>query len=790
LACIFLHCVARCVTDKARIDSSSIFQGAATASSPQLPLSFGSNRMEMATAPQFTTGVKKRQTGYGRQSERLVIRDWREAVLQVEQWKIPMDLVTEARTETALAQTAAVPNAHAQLGALMKAAVVSVPLRDWLSKKPAWLDHLTAVGLTFAIKTFAASLLALYIAFWAGLDDPKWAFLTVFVVSQLDSGLVLAKSFYRILGTVAGILVSIALVFSLAQYGELFVAALAVWICFCNFAARAVRNFASYGFQLAGYTVAIVGIPAALNPAGAYPLVVARFTEILLGIICAALVSRLILLRALAPKLIEQVRTLARRAESFATALLAPDADREHVNAERTELTKAYLDVQAMQHSTHFESAEARVLDQPLRRLTQAAVELCAAAETAASHRSGRLLGLEQITSRGIEVSHANDAATENGPIVSARVRAADEGDLTLARSRLRASREAFDRGEVLPESNIAYRSWSDPVPAVLIGIRSALAVGITSAFWFATAWPHGLIAVVVAANVCSLVASLEHPDKVSKAAAATVVIAAVPVFATQFYLMPLAVDFPSMAVALAPLLLTCGLIMADPRIGPLGSLIAIYFTFASNIDNVMTYDAVGFLNSSLAVLVGMVVAVVLFATFFPENSVLAGHRFLRQLSVHLSYLASGHLSAAALRNYQCALFEQLRSTLASVKDEPKVAHECRVSAMTALSAAQAIGRLKSSLDGRLLPPEIVAKGSRLLVRLAQTLRSPSVWRFSRRAAEARALTRLALATELGSAEPAQIQALNGVVVGSVTLSSDLMQARMVLQGKSNAIPI
>src|SRR6195256_1110172 len=262
----------------------------------------------------------------------------------------------------------------------MSAAVPSVPLRDWLLKKPGWLDHQTEVGLIFAVKTFAASLLALYIAFWAGLDDPRWAFLTVYVVSQPDSGLVLAKSFYRILGTVAGILVAIALVFGLAQYGELFVAALAVWICFCNFAARAVRNFASYGFQLAGYTVAIIGIPAALNPAGAYPLVVARCTEILLGIACAALVSRLILVRELSPRLVELVRALTRRADSFATLLLDPNADRERVTAERAELAKVYLDVQAMQHSTYFESAEARILDQPLRSLTQAAVELCTTA--------------------------------------------------------------------------------------------------------------------------------------------------------------------------------------------------------------------------------------------------------------------------------------------------------------------------------------------------------------------------------------------------------------------------
>jgi uncharacterized membrane protein YccC len=174
----------------------------------------------------------------------------------------------------------------------MAGAFSPLPLRSWLQRKPDWLDHQTVAALIFALKTFAAAILALFIAFWAGLDEPRWAFLTVFVVAQPNGGLVLAKSFYRILGTIAGVLVTIALVFGLAQYGELFVAALALWMGFCNFAARAVRNFASYGFQLAGYTVAIAGLPAALVPAGAYPLLVGRFTEISLGILCAALVSR------------------------------------------------------------------------------------------------------------------------------------------------------------------------------------------------------------------------------------------------------------------------------------------------------------------------------------------------------------------------------------------------------------------------------------------------------------------------------------------------------------------
>ncbi|HEU5313130.1 MAG TPA: FUSC family protein, partial [Candidatus Udaeobacter sp.] len=146
----------------------------------------------------------------------------------------------------------------------MKPVVAEASTDNLPRKQSSWLEHEAIGSLVFALKTYAAAMLALFISFWAALDEPRWAFLTVFIVSQPDSGLVLAKSFYRILGSVAGVIVSIALVFGLSQYGELFLASLAAWIAVCSFASRAERNFAAYGFQLAGYTAAIVGIPAAL----------------------------------------------------------------------------------------------------------------------------------------------------------------------------------------------------------------------------------------------------------------------------------------------------------------------------------------------------------------------------------------------------------------------------------------------------------------------------------------------------------------------------------------------
>ncbi|MGA7390375.1 MAG: FUSC family protein, partial [Pseudolabrys sp.] len=605
------------------------------------------------------------------------------------------------------------------------------------------------------------------------------SFLTVFVVSQPDSGLVLTKRFYRILGTIAGLFVTTALVFALAQYGELFVFAVAIWISFCNFAARAARNFASYGFQLAGYTVAIVGIPAALQPDGAYPLVVARFTEIMLGIICAALVSRLFFVRELSPNLVELVRSLTRRADRLVTALLDPDADRVRVAEERNALINDYVTALAMQQSAYFESAEARILAQPLRRLTQGAVELCATAEAVASHRTPSKLDTQSVP-RPVESLETSHSPSENEARLTAFVRAADDRDIRFARTRLSDSMAAFDRGDQLPEPATTCRLWSDPVPAALTGIRSALAVLITSVFWFATAWPNGPAAVIVAAVACTLLASGEQPEKITMAAAATVLIAAVPVFVTQFYLLPLAVDFPSMAVALAPLTLTCAFIIAQPRIGPLGLLSAVYFAFASNINNVVTYDAAGFLNTSFAILLGIAVAVVLFATFFPETPTYASRRFRRQLFVHLGDIISAKPYTPALRYYQLALCEQLGTTLTRVKDEPKIAAACFANAATGLSAAHAINRLKSSHDAAAAAPEVVAEASALLGRLVRAVQTQSALKFRKIAEEAHSLCRYALdavTAVQGSAAPHGVDALNTLVVGSETLGFSLTRA-------------
>src|SRR6202043_1616946 len=161
----------------------------------------------------------------------------------------------------------------------------------------------SALAMIFAAKTTASGLIALLVAFTFNLDQPQWALLTVFIVSQPQSGLVLAKSFYRLIGTLIGAAVALLLVSLFAQERVLFLGALALWIGLCTFGSQYARNFAAYSFVLSGYTVAIVGIPGALDAGNAFYTATARVTEISLGIIISATISHIVLPDSLAVSL-------------------------------------------------------------------------------------------------------------------------------------------------------------------------------------------------------------------------------------------------------------------------------------------------------------------------------------------------------------------------------------------------------------------------------------------------------------------------------------------------------
>ena len=144
--------------------------------------------------------------------------------------------------------------------------------------------------LIFALKTFAASMLALVIALAMDLPRPYWAMATVYITSQPLAGATSSKAFFRVIGTLVGATVTVAPVPNLIDAPELLCLAIALWVGLCLYV-RLDGTPRSYLFMLAGYTVALIGFPAVSEPGAIFDTAVARVEEISLGIICASLVS-------------------------------------------------------------------------------------------------------------------------------------------------------------------------------------------------------------------------------------------------------------------------------------------------------------------------------------------------------------------------------------------------------------------------------------------------------------------------------------------------------------------
>jgi uncharacterized membrane protein YccC len=197
-----------------------------------------------------------------------------------------------------------------------------------------------------------------------------------------------------------------------------------------------------------------------------------------------------------------------------------------------------------------------------------------------------------------------------------------------------------------------------------------------------------------------------------------------------------------------------------------------------------MTYDVVGFLNTSLAVFVGIGVALVLFAAFFPETPARAGRRFRRQLSVQLSRLAAAHYPP--VQAFQFALYEQLVTTLARVKDEPALARKCLASGVTALSSGHAIGRLRIAIGVDRLPPAMAADISSLLGHISWAYLHPCRASLTKSAWEARALRRRSLAMARAASDPEETEALAAVLVGCEALRSTLRKTLILLPETSD----
>jgi len=503
---------------------------------------------------------------------------------------------------------------------------------------PGWRDW------AFALKTYAAAMLALYLALWIDLPRPYWALGTVYITSQVLSGATRSKAVYRVCGTVLGAAMSVVLVPNLVNEPILLSLAIALWVALCLYVALLDRTPASYLPMLAGYTAALIGFPAVDDPGAIFDTAVARAEEISLGILCASLAATLVLPQSAAPVIVarlnlwlDEARTWTQTALAAAGAPNAGDADEDRNLRLRLASDAIGLDALGLALRNEATGAErAAAAFAPLRQHMLMVLPIVAAVadRVAILEREGALParvrvflsdlagwladdgddpeGAAQLRSRidGFEPTLGRDPDWTTLLLASLSVRLRDVIDL---RQDLRALRLHLAAGTA-PRAPLAF-AYTARVRTVRHrdhGLAAFSAFGVfvgllvCCAVWIATGWPDGSAAPMMGAVACCLFAAQDDPAPQILSFTNSAIVGAIGAGLYLFAVLPLATTFEMLALALAPALILCGLMMTQPRFAPMGMGAALNGATLLALQNGYSGDFAPFANSVVASVVGM----------------------------------------------------------------------------------------------------------------------------------------------------------------------------------------
>jgi uncharacterized membrane protein YccC len=524
----------------------------------------------------------------------------------------------------------------------------------------AWLKE-DAPIFGYLLKVLLASLFAMWLSLKFELDQPRTAMLTVAIVMQSRSGMVFAKSYYRLLGTLVGIVVSLILVALFAQERVLFLLSMALWIGFCTAGSMVYRNHQSYGFVLAGYTLCIVGLPAAINPDLTFSIAVTRISEILIGLISATMVSDLIFPQRLWDVIQAKVRQrfsdfsdlLRSTAQSadmsknskqvllrfigdiYSLESFRASAIMENDGSKQNSISISAMNKEFMQVSTTFHALEELLRRQrnsghpevgaaliAMYRLLSAAVTLD---DRSARNEQEAVVITNQLSAFSADFTQALAIYRAQLPLdISDRVfldfetgaellqRLADElYTYATTYSSLNNTENKMSKREVIAPPKLEMHF--DPVAVALAGLRGTLTLGIMTALWLLTDWRSGIEAITIGVITSTLFATSSSPNQTIKQFMIGAIIGTVSAYICNFHLLTEAQGFWMLALAVTPTILFASWITTKPSIAVVGS--GIFIVFLMHIGFTSNYNAnpVTFINDAIADLLAVLVSGVMY---------------------------------------------------------------------------------------------------------------------------------------------------------------------------------
>lgn len=546
-------------------------------------------------------------------------------------------------------------------------------------------------GLTWAFvcKALLTAFLALWLAYRLELPQPGTVLVTVFIVMQPQSGQVLAKSFYRIIGTLLGLSVMVLLIALFNQERVLFMLCLALWIGLCTAGAARYRDFRGYACVLAGYTAVMIGLPATRHPDDAFMLALWRVLEIGLGILCTGLVSGLVLPQSSRVDLRNTLQGRFRDFAAFACEGLRGGLDSVRFDAANARFAAAAVSLENLRNATAFEDPQMRMrsgrlarlnnefmvlstrfhgLHQLLRRLSVGqgggvleALQPCLAevarllaplrdrlsSEAEASELAARLEACKQELMPLIRAGRAQLAVQQPSEAQGLDYDTAAELLYRFAddlHNYAQTHASLLDDRHQREQWKESFRPRANPVAAAIAGLRSGLLILVLSLFWMATAWPSGGTFAMTIGMVSALASSSSNPRRLSLQLALGASAGACLGVLMTFRVLPHLDGFALLCCALAPVVVLGAWLLARPRSAGAGLGLLVWFGMYSVPANQTLFDPHRLLNEYLASVLSMALATVAAAVLLPPNRPWLWRRLERDLRLCVVRAVSGRL--------------------------------------------------------------------------------------------------------------------------------------------------
>jgi uncharacterized membrane protein YccC len=507
-----------------------------------------------------------------------------------------------------------------------------------MSKSPSFLIRHPAV--VFALRTFAAAMLAFSIALLLDMPRPYWAMASVYITSNQFTGATYSKAVYRILGTLIGATATIVLVPNLVDAPELLSLAITLWVGICLYLSLIDGTPRSYVFMLAGYTVALLAFPLVSTPQSTFDIVAARVQEITLGIICASVVAMIVLPRSVGSAIGAQADAWLASARRLGAEMLTGRGSNQERDNERIRLAAAASEIDQLGRHLDYEAAASANIARGLQRLRQhmlsllpllGSIEDRKLALDSHEEAPARVAALCTRTAQWLEEGGHDGEEAEALRAAFDEVRPtldADSGwtDITVAGLVVRLRnlvdvmqdcqllREAIADGRNPDSLPLAFTpdALTDAVlhrdhgPALLAAASVALAVVACSGFWIATGWPDGVTAPLFAAVIGSLLAGADDPLPTFRSfyGIFLIVIAVQGIYV--FGVLPRITTLEMLIAALMPTFLLFGWMAARPATARVGSMLAIYISVQLALTETYSADFSSYANSSIALMLGV----------------------------------------------------------------------------------------------------------------------------------------------------------------------------------------